>query len=425
MKTTKNYLYILASLLLLVMSCKEEGRNIASLGDSVAPQKPTGITYKPLYGGARFYYTLPADEDLLSVDATYTSANKESYSFSSSYYVDSLDVYGFGDTLTYNVELYAVDRGGNKSAPTVISVKPLESAISRVLKSMQVKSGFSSFFMDWTNELKQSINVYADFSYTQAGKKYEFTSVFSSNLLKERRFVQNLYLTLAEPVKVSVRVQDMYGNISKPVDKGSLVLYEDTKIPKAKWYLPPAASLKGGVPQGFGDGLEGRTRYLIDDIIDRGDNLNFNHTQSRGRTGLIADGNMPWNVIIDLGATYELSRIVTVQRHSGGLANINRGQYYQSENVGIYKMYIWDEDSVKWSVISQHKIDVPVGLSALEFVKKGEAGDEAYMYPDDPKYTKRTRWFRYEALKGFTANYTRDDANCLSEITLFGKASGQ
>lgn len=426
MKTTKNYLYILVPFLLFVMSCKEEGRVLATSDDSIAPQKPTEITYKPLFGGARFYYSLPNDEDLLSVNAKYTNAKNESFSFSSSYFTDSLDVFGFGDTIVYDVELYALDRAGNKSIPTIVKVKPLESAVSRVLKSLVVKPGFSSFFIDWTNELEQSINVYADFSYTKAGTKYEFTSVFSSNLLTERRFVEDLVLTPSEPVKVSIRVEDMFGNISQPTDKGEIALFEDVQIPKENWYLPPTGTSKDGVVgQGFGDGHEGRMRYVIDGLIDRGDNLNFMHTNARGRTGLVANGNMPWNFIIDLGGYYELSRIVTVQRHSGGLANINRGQYYQSENVGKYKMYLWDEDSVKWSPISIVQIPVPVGLSELEFVKKGEAGDMAYMYPDDPKYTKRTRWFRYEALKAFTSNYTGEGANCLSEITLFGKAAGQ
>lgn len=425
MKTTKKYLFIFVLLLLFVMSCKEEERHLASSDDSIAPHQPSEITYKPLYGGVRFFYVLPDDEDLLSVDARYTNSNNESYSFSSSYYVDSLDVFGFGDTLEYKIELYAVDRAGNKSAPAVVTVKPLESAISRVMKSVQVKSGFSSFFIDWKNELEQSINVYADFNYTQGGTKYEFTSVFSSNLLTERRFIEDLNLTTDEPVSVSIRVEDIYGNITEPVDKGQFALYEDTKIPKENWFLPAANDSTGGVPQCFGDGLEGRLRYVIDDLIDQGDNLNFMHTQSRGRTGNKINGNMPWNIIIDLGGYYQLSRIVSIQRHSGGINNIERGQYYRSENVGIYQMYLWDEDSVKWSAISQHKIPVPTGLSELEFVKKGEAGDMAYMYPDDPKYTKSTRWFRYEALKGFTSNYTRDDANCLSELTLYGKKTGK
>lgn len=425
METTKIYLIILASFLLLAISCKEEERHQSSSGDSSAPKQPTEITYKPLYGGARFFYNLPDDEDLLSVNAKYTNSKNQSFSFSSSYYVDSLDVFGFGDTIDYKVELYAVDRAGNKSAPVIVNVKPLESAITRVVKSIQVKPGFSSFFIDWKNELEQSINVYADFNYTKGGTKYEFTSVFSSNLATERRFIEDLDLTPDEPVSVSIRVEDTYGNITKPIDKGSLSLYEDVEIPKEKWFLPAANDSVGGIPQCFGDGLEGRLRYVIDGIIDSGDNLNFMHTQGRGRTGKTTNGNMPWNIIIDLGGYYELSRIVTVQRHSGGLNNINRGQYYQSENVGIYQMYIWDEDLAQWEPISQHQIPVPVGLSELEFVKKGEAGDMAYMYPDDPKYTKPTRWFRYEALKGFTSNYTREDANCLSELTLYGKKASK
>ncbi len=185
--------------------------------------------------------------------------------------------------------------------------------------------------------------------------------------------------------------------------------------------LPNPNDSIGGVPMVFGNGLEGRSAKVIDGIIDRGDNLNFMHTQARGRTGKATDGNMPWNFIIDLGAKYEISRIITVQRHSGGLANVSRGQYYQSENVGLYNVYIWDETLNKWEYVVQHKIPVPVGITELEFVKKGEAGDMAYMYPDNPAYTKATRWFRYEAVKSFNGNYTLDNANCLSEITLFGK----
>ena len=86
-------------------------------------------------------------------------------------------------------------------------------------------------------------------------------------------------------------------------------------------------------------------------------------------------------------------------------------------------MYIWDDETQAWELVRQHRIPVPVGLSELEIVKLGEAGDMAYMFPDDPQYTKPTRWFRYEAFKSFNGNYTLDNANCLSEITLYGKKS--
>src|SRR5690606_22497091 len=287
--------------------------------------------------------------------------------------------------------------------------------------SIEVKPGIRSFFLDWDNELEQNINVYVDFNFTLDGENRTLTSVFSSNLAEDRRFVNDLFLPPTEKVGVKVRVEDIYGNITETMDKGSISLYEDNKLPKTAWSLPNPNDSRGGVPMVFGNGYEGRNRYVIDDIIDRGDNLNFMHTNSRGRTGKTADGNMSWNVIIVLGDHYELSRIVTVQRHSGGLANISRGQYYRDENVGIYNMYIWDDDSESWEYVSQNKITVPQGLSELEFVKQGEAGDMAYMYPDEPAYTKPTRWFRYEAVKSFNGNYTLEDANCLSEITLYGK----
>jgi hypothetical protein len=406
----------------ILFSCSEEGRYVPDSGSGAAPGKVSNVTYKPLYGGARFFYTLPSDENLLQVEAEYTGKSGKNFLFSASYFTDSLDVYGFGDTKPSEVRLYAVSRSGQRSEPVSVSVIPLEPAYTRVASSIIVKPGFGSFFMDWENELEQNVNVYVDFSYSQNGASHSYTSIFASNLLSDRRFVNDLNLSASEPVSVKVRVEDRFGNMTPPIDKGQLRLLEDMKIPKDKWFLPEPNDSVADVPMCFGNGLEGRNRYVIDDIIDRGDNLNFMHTHSRGRTGRTADGNMPWNFIIDLGDYYELSRIVTVQRHSGGLANVNRGQYYKYENVGIFRLYVLDEATGKWSeIISEHKIEEPQGLSEIEFVKKGEAGDMFYFYPDDPKYTKRARWFRYEAYKGFGGNYTLDDANCLSEITLYGR----
>lgn len=419
MKTTINYLVLVAAFLIFILSC--EDKHDAGSNDTTSPAPPTEITYKPLFGGARFFYKVPEDEDLLSVEAQYTNAEGKTFTFSSSYFVDSLDVIGFGDTIEYAVNLYAVDRVGNRSEAVTINVVPLESAISRVVKSLELKPGFSSFFVDWKNELGQSINVYVDFSYTQDSEQKSFTSVFSSNLPEDRRFVEDLYLGPDDPLKVSIRVSDIYGNTSDPVDMGEITLLEDMEIPKDNWFLPAANDSVGGVPQAFGDNVEGRLRYVIDGVIDEGENLNFMHTGGRGRTGNSDDGNMPWNVIIDLGDHYELSRIVTVQRHTNFCGELCRGQYYQSENVGIYEMYVWDDTAEEWVYVSENKILVPEGLSELEYVKRGRAGDMAYMYPDEPQYTQPTRWFRYRAMKSFNGNYTLDNANCLSEITLYGR----
>src|SRR3546814_2358569 len=50
--------------------------------------------------------------------------------FSASYFADSLEVYGFADTSEYTVQLYAVDRAGNRSEVVNVPVTPLEPARS-------------------------------------------------------------------------------------------------------------------------------------------------------------------------------------------------------------------------------------------------------------------------------------------------------
>src|SRR5690606_15154489 len=205
--------------LMSVFSCKETDRFKPNSDDSTPPGKVELREYKALYGGARFFYNLPDDEDLMSIEAVYTSTNGKPFTFSASYFVDSLDVYGFPSTNEYTVELFAVDRAGNRSEPLAVKVQPLEPAFTRVAQSIEVKPGFSSFFLDWTNELEQNINVYVDFSFTQNGQTREFTTVFSSNLAEDRRFINDLFLSPQEKVDVKVRVEDIYGNTTEPIAK--------------------------------------------------------------------------------------------------------------------------------------------------------------------------------------------------------------
>ena len=166
---------------------------------------------------------------------------------------------------------------------------------------------------------------------------------------------------------------------------------------------------------------------VIDGKISDGRTVNFSHTRAKGRTGESRDGNMPWNYIIDLGDYYELSRIITHQRYSHNNATEHSGRmdYYHKENVGIYALWRWDDEIQAWDSITTHKIPVPRGIPDRQYRILGQQGDLAYMNPRDPQFTKPTRWFRYEALKGFDDNYEAENANCLSEITLYGrKAEG-
>ena len=427
-----------------IISCTEEGRFKTEGGNTTPPGVPTldpARPWIPLYGGARIYYIIPGDEDLLSVDAEYFNERGERFFFSSSFFKDSIDVIGFGAESEYTVYLYGVNRAGVKSEKIPVRVTPNEPAISRVLSTVEILAGFNSLIVDWKNELEQIINIFVDYRYIQNGMERTITQVFSSNMEVDRRFINNVFTLPTDPVHVSYRVADFYGNVSETVTLEPLLLMEDQEIPKFTlqpgdlMVIPEAndstvllrngTRVNTGIPAFFGDHLEGRRYKLIDGILDEGENLNFYHTGELGRTGVTGQGNMPYNIIIYLGGTWELSRIITHQRHSGGHNSANRGHFYRNENVGRFRLYYFDEDPevMDWvpTTPEDQRTPVPLGISELELILMGKAGDMSYFYPERPQYTKPTRWFRYEAVAGFVDDYTSNRGNCMSEMTLFGR----
>lgn len=443
MKTVK-YLWIVLFAVAAFHACKEENRFGLSSKDTSIPGTPIVLDVKPLYGGARIFYVSPSDEDLLQVMAEFDAANGEVFKFSASYFKDSIDVLGLGEDKEYTIRLYALDRAGNKSAVVPVQVTPLESSILRVAKTIEVKAGFGAFYLDWYNELKQSVNIVVDFEFTMDGAHRNIIQVLSSNREYDRQFIKDLTLGPDQPINMKITVEDIYNNITEPIEVNGLVLLQDIRIPKDDWKLPIPGDSIAGIPMVFGNYADGRLFRVIDDIIDWRINNNYINCQDNGRIGkggvpALGDTINKWNLFIDLGAYYYLSRIVTHQRHSGGESGQSRGQYYDDENVGYYKMWYLDEDVGEdvignwvildteyvrgvWRPISEHKIPIPSGLSDVEWITNGQKGDEAYMYPDNPGFTpKSVRWFRYEAIAGFRDNYTNQKHNCLSEVTLFGK----
>jgi hypothetical protein len=408
------FLLILLSLFLGICACKESGRFEIGYSDSEPPNAPEFVRYTPLYGGARIFYRIPTDKDLLSIDVSYDNPQGKKIWFSTSYFNDSIDVYGFDSEAEHTVQLYAVDRAGNKSEIVNVPVTPLEPAYLKVADGIIVKSGFGSFFLDWVNELGQSINVYLHFSYVKQGVTTEKNLIYTSNEGIVRWFIRDLD-GIVDPVRVTLRVEDQYGNITGDIDKGSITILQDVPIPKEKWYLPEANDSIGGVPMGFHSGLEGSKDYIADGIIDDGLNQNYSHTRGFGRTGLAKDGNLPWNIIIDMGAEYELSRIITHQRYFDGSSGLQKA-YYTGENVQTYRIYLLNESGV-WDTVRLHTIPSYAGTSEMEKYQSGVEGNMTYLYPDDPKFAKSARWFRYEALIGFG----NSSAGCISEITLYGK----
>lgn len=232
-------------------SCKEGDRFEISSDDKTPPGVPVLDSVQPLPGGARLFYQLPADRDLASIEASFTATNGKLIKSAVSFLAPHLDVFGFGDTLSHTIQLYALDMAGNKSKSVDVTFFPLEPAYSKVVKTLTVKPAFSALVVDWKNDLQQNITVFVDFTYSDNGTKRSLSQVYSSIKLTERYFIDGL--NPQETVNVKVSVEDLYGNKSEVIDMGELHMLSDEQLDKRKMTLPDPGFLMGGKYMSYGD----------------------------------------------------------------------------------------------------------------------------------------------------------------------------
>jgi hypothetical protein len=419
-KTYLKYLCFCALIAAFFGACEEGGRFKMSMDDNLPPDPPANVRAKALNGGIRIHYVIPKNEDLMSIEAK-CGDNV----FAVSFYTDSIDVKGLFELKEYTVEVYAVDKAGNKSQSVEVKKTPLESAISKIAKTFSVLPGFNGFVINWKNEMQEAVNIFAEYEFTQAGVKRELLTIFTSNDTLGYAVVNDLVLNSNEQVKVKVSAGDNYNNRTEAVDKGSFTLLYDEEInhfdenDKNLWSYPvpfQEPPFGGGVVQAWGDDLDGRTAYFIDGIIDDG-TTSYNYTFFSKGSGYTTDY---WDFLIDLGDYYELSRVIIHPRHGADIGK--RGAYFGGDDVGIFAAYIWDENTEEWEQLGVYKNPLPEGnLSDLQWYRLGKAGHMHYLFPYDPKFTKPVRWFRFECRNSFSGNYTAGPPPCVSELRLFSK----
>ncbi|GAP72194.1 hypothetical protein SAMD00024442_27_3 [Candidatus Symbiothrix dinenymphae] len=437
----------MAILLLIAVAgfyaCEEGERFGISSDDGIPPAPPVLDSVHRLNGGAELFYKIPIDEDVISIEGSYIAQNGEVITAAASFYAKSLTVRGMADTLEHVISLYSVDRAGNKSEAVPVPIKPLEPTIVKVAKTFKVKPAFSALIFDWENELKEDINIYIDLSYLYQGSIQTAHHAISSKKPSGRQFIKDLDLPETEAISVSFSIADAYGNQSQVYDLGQNYVKRDSMLDKSKMsFFAPGYKLGkdttgAAVYMANGNVLEGRINKLLDGIIENdgyrvvSNICNFNGAHNMTLDGATRNVNaVPWSIFIDLGDYYELSRIITHQRASNNSATNSvldlAGLYADNPgmdwNIGRYKVFWLDETTDTWKLINETTIPKPPAeWSNLEKILYAAKGDEAFMYPDEPDFTPRTRYFRYQALNSFGNNYANVQVWCMSEITLYGR----
>ena len=150
----------IATALIAVTSCSRELElHEPIINDPTVPAQVTNITVKNENGKATITYNVPNDPHLQYVKAVYTLSNGQQGEAKASYYTNSLLVEGFADTLEHEVKLYSVNRSELASAAVIVKVKPLESPLWKVYRSINIVNAFGGYNLSALNLVKANITI--------------------------------------------------------------------------------------------------------------------------------------------------------------------------------------------------------------------------------------------------------------------------
>lgn len=263
----KKIIYLFVLSVFVSYSCSEVQR-WDEPSDSTPPGKISNPVVDPLNGGARITYTLPADDDLLGVKASYsfTEESEERETFSSAYN-DTIVLKGFPDTQERTVKLICIDKSFNESEPVEVTIKPLTPPVELIRQSLKVNVTFGGLYAKWENMYEEDIAI----------------SLFAADSTGEMELDDTHYSDAAEggyafrgfddsEREFEIQIRDRWDNYAEPLDTTLTPLFEEEINPRDE---------SGGLLW---------SRYGFDDMTTtwRGD-IVYDHP----------NGNYPWTYAID------------------------------------------------------------------------------------------------------------------------------
>ncbi|WP_372772939.1 DUF5000 domain-containing lipoprotein [Mangrovibacterium sp.] len=385
----KKYIYILL-VAVWAFACDEEPIGQQPT-DAIAPGPVSNITVENIPGGAILTYDLPDDEDLLYVKAVYTLSDGLESEVRASLYSDTLKIEGFGDTLTHEVSVVAVDRSRNESEKVYTTVEPLTPPVHIVGETLNMVTDFGGVSAFWQNTLRAEVSVVMLME-DNNGEYVPVNTVYSTmeDGVGSYRGLDTI------PGNFAIYVQDRWANQSEIKYYSLTPLYE-TQLDRLKF---SEVILPGDEPAAYGWILPN----LWDGTVSK--NSGF-HTGSTG--------NWPQYVTFDLGVNAQLSRMKVFQR---------TGYEYRHGNPRSYEVWgcteltsdiltgSWDGWTKLLDCESIKPSGLPLGSTSAEDIAWVAAGEEFIFSPTLP----RTRYIRFKV----TRNWSDGSFFHLTELEFYG-----
>ncbi|MDR2474177.1 MAG: DUF4959 domain-containing protein [Tannerella sp.] len=312
------------------------------------PMPVTNVSAEPIPGGATISFVIPKDNDVLSVKAVYTITNGKQREAITSFYGNTLTVEGYNDLNPHEVLLYTISRSKQLSDPVKVTFTPLESPISKAVKTAFITSDFGGAYFAWRNSAKVMLTVEMLAENTKGELQ---TARIVTSSVDSANFTIRGYEP--KPQKFGLIFRDNWDNVSDvilPAD-GTIIPREEKMLDRQLFSIFKINNiyLQGDVTF---TNWEGRDEYMFD-----GDVETYGHSYS---------GSLPVSITLDLGKQVRLSRLVLFHRHSGDNADAH---YFAWGNPRHYVVYgrreppatgNWDE----WTQLIDFTQEKPSGTNS-------------------------------------------------------------
>ncbi|SKC83779.1 DUF4959 domain-containing protein [Ohtaekwangia koreensis] len=394
---TMKYWLISIATLLLVNSCNEDLSYREPTGTSSGiPQHVTEIQVKNFPGKATISYKLPADPNLLYVQAKYVLANGKEMDVKSSYFVDSLVVEGFADTQEHEIKLYTVNRQEVHSDPISVTVKPLTAPIWSVLESIDIRDAFGGYKLTAVNKTQEAIGILI--METNVFDEWEVDnnlSIYTSidSVLSQRSGMDTVTRHFA------IAVRDRWSNITDTLYKDINPIYE-VELNTANFRHFP---LPGDPSQQPG--------AAVSNMWDKryGWPVSFSSLAA-------ATLNVPSIVTVDMGVSAKLSKVwirpfMELSNLYYGFTTLKHFELWGSANPN--QSGALDES---WTLLGKYELKKPSGSSGnTETASDQEAAANGFFYDIDLNAPK-IRYLRIRCL----VNWAGSCPQSVDELKVFG-----
>jgi F5/8 type C domain. len=370
--------------------CKEE--HVAPLPDSeTIPQQVSNVKALNINGGAKIFYVVPPDPNLMYVEAEWEHKGIKRNS-KASYYGDTLLLEGFGDTLACNVTLYSVNKKEMRSASQHITVKPLTPPVKMVRDNLKVKPDFGGVNVTFENATGGDIVIVI--LAKDANGETKQLDAFYTGLARGEYNIRGLK---AQPYNFGFYVKDRWGNLSDTLMVELTPLFEaELDKTRFKELNPYPGDVNGNLYS---------AAYPMRLLFDGKTSTIFVTAQTL---------SLPLSFSIDLGVKANLSRMKYFQRQSTAF-------YYSSATPEEFEVYgsnspAPDGDWNSWTLLGKYKSvkpsGLPLGQTSNDDIELAKAGEDFNF----PLSTESYRYLRMRVTKtyGNAGNVT------FSELSFWG-----